>query len=393
VTAPGQTSIWALPWLHDVDWSFNRADKAHQLHGLHPYPARFVPALPRLLIERLSDPGDLVVDPFCGSGTTLVEALLLGRKAKGSDINPVALAVARAKTRRLSGGQVERLHSLAQLVSTRAGKLLASGALVLPDTWEPVSGRRFRGLRFWFDEYVARELTALKSIIDAEEDEGVRNVALMCFSSILVAVSHQDSDTRYVRRRKNTKEGDATKLFVRRLETASDALAAFSSSAASCGEVYDCDARSIDYLQPKTVQLVVTSPPYPNAWSYHLYHQNRILWLDGDPWLFKASEIGSHRAYSAKNGSDAADFEGDMARMFRCITPALTTNGRVVVVVGDSIVRGKAVRNDETVTSAAARAGLETIAGIDRSIDPRRKAFNPAIGKIRTEHVLVFRGA
>src|SRR4051794_39120016 len=79
-----------LDALGGVDWSFASEPPAHPLHGLHPYPAKFVPALPRILIELLSEPGDLIMDPFVGSGTALVEALLLGRRAIGGDLNPVA---------------------------------------------------------------------------------------------------------------------------------------------------------------------------------------------------------------------------------------------------------------------------------------------------------------
>lgn len=365
------------------------APPAHAVHSLHPYPAKFVPALPREIIRRLSEPGDLVVDPFCGSGTALVEAMLLGRRAAGSDINPVALTTARAKTTRLRSEQLMRLSAL--IVSLPASVLdVIAGDIGLPAAWMPVQGRRFRGLSFWFDEDVALELAAIRRVLDREPDALVREVALMCFSSIVVSVSYQDSDTRYVRRDKGTAAGDATKLLVRRLRAATEALGSLAEDVSESAEVHCCDARAIDYLEPESVRLVVTSPPYPNAWSYHLYHQNRILWLDEDPWAFKASEIGHHRAYSAKGGSGAEDFEEDMRRMFATIGPGLAPRGRVVVVVGDSIVRGEVIRNDGTVTAAASREGFELAIALNRVIDPRRKAFNPAIGKIRTEHILVF---
>ena len=60
-----------MPWIGHF-WTSRRL---HPVHSLHPYPAKFVPALPRRIIEALSDLGDLIMDPFAGSGTTLVEAL------------------------------------------------------------------------------------------------------------------------------------------------------------------------------------------------------------------------------------------------------------------------------------------------------------------------------
>jgi DNA modification methylase len=378
--------------LADVDWGFLEAPEAHAAHGLHPYPAKFVPALPRLVIQRLTDPGDLVMDPFAGSGTALVEALLQGRRAVGGDLNPVAVVTAQAKTARLTPEQLARLDEFADEIPDRTGAALARpSGLALPPDWEPTAGRRFRGLSFWFSETVALELAAIKAAIAAERDEACRSVLNMCLSSIVVSVSWQDSDTRYVRREKKIGQGYPTSLYVRRLAAARSALQQFSDEAHFSGRVVNADARHADYAEEKSVRLVVTSPPYPNAWSYHLYHQNRILWLDNDPWAFKAQEIGHHRAYSAARGSTATDFRDDMQKSMEAMRRALRPDGTAVVVVGDSVVRGALVRNDAVVAEAGTQAGLTHVATYNRSIDPKRKAFNPSIGKIKAEHILVFR--
>ncbi|MDF2697590.1 MAG: modification methylase, partial [Labilithrix sp.] len=72
-------------------------DRAH-VHGFHAYPARAHPVTVRRLIEDLVPEGGTVLDPFCGSGTVLVEAMLAGRATIGSDLNPIAILLARAKT-------------------------------------------------------------------------------------------------------------------------------------------------------------------------------------------------------------------------------------------------------------------------------------------------------
>lgn len=331
------------------------------------------------------------MDPFAGSGTALVEALLLGRRAIGGDLNPVAHVAARAKTTRLAPEQLFRLASAQVELSDRVEALLAAPSLLsLPSEWEPSAGRRFRGLKFWFSEEIALELSALKLACTAETDQDCRAVLDMCLSSIVVAVSWQDSDTRYVRRAKDLKPGQATSLFLRRLRDARGALGELTRETSSSAVVVRADARDAGYADEGSVRLVVTSPPYPNAWSYHLYHQNRILWLDEDPWEFKAQEIGHHRAYSARGGSDESDFQDDMRRSMAAMSIALRPDGYAVVVVGDSIVRGKLVPNDHVVIEAGSEAGLKHVAGYNRAINPKRKAFNPSIGKIRTEHILVF---
>lgn len=378
--------------LAGIDWAFLETPEAHALHGLHPYPAKFVPALPRLVIERLTEPGDLVMDPFAGSGTALVEALLLGRRAVGGDLNPVALVTARAKTTKLTTEQLARLDDARDQIPERVADALSKPEdLELPPHWDPTAGRRFRGLSFWFSREVALELAALKAAIAAEQDEACRAVLDMCLSSIVVAVSWQDSDTRYVRRAKTIEQGYPTSLYIRRLAAARKAIGQLSEQVLFSADVVESDARTADYAGENTVRLVVTSPPYPNAWSYHLYHQNRILWLDRDPWAFKAQEIGHHRAYSAANGAGEFDFKDDMQKSMEAMKRALRPDGLAVIIVGDSIVRGELVRNDSVVEEAGISAGLTLVVAYNRFIDPKRKAFNPSIGKIKTEHILVFR--
>jgi site-specific DNA-methyltransferase (cytosine-N4-specific) len=85
--------------LRSVAWDFAEARTGEGLHGIHPYPAKFIPQIPRALIE-LFHPGDAspVLDPFCGSGTTLAEAFLLGVNSIGVDLHPLATLIAKVKT-------------------------------------------------------------------------------------------------------------------------------------------------------------------------------------------------------------------------------------------------------------------------------------------------------
>ena len=67
-------------------------------HGLHSYPAKFIPHIPRWFLRKYSQTGATVLDPFCGSGTALVEANMVGMHALGVDINPLSPLLVRAKT-------------------------------------------------------------------------------------------------------------------------------------------------------------------------------------------------------------------------------------------------------------------------------------------------------
>ena len=88
----------AIAHLKKVDWSFTDDDTRFLGHDLHPYPAKFIPQLPGTVISMLSSRGDLVLDPFGGSGTTALETIRLGRRAVSFDANPVAALIGRVKT-------------------------------------------------------------------------------------------------------------------------------------------------------------------------------------------------------------------------------------------------------------------------------------------------------
>ena len=91
-----------------IDWDFKSANTREYTHGIHVYPARMVPQIARLLIKRFSEPRDLVLDPFCGSGTVLLEAAISNRNSVGVDINPLAALISKAKTNPLDPDVLKR---------------------------------------------------------------------------------------------------------------------------------------------------------------------------------------------------------------------------------------------------------------------------------------------
>lgn len=82
----------------NFDDSKNNSDFTH---NFHPYPAKFIPAIPRKAIEKLSKEGETIMDPFCGCGTTLVEAKILNRKSIGVDSNPLACLISKVKSTKI----------------------------------------------------------------------------------------------------------------------------------------------------------------------------------------------------------------------------------------------------------------------------------------------------
>ena len=130
---------------------FISRDQRAYTHGLHKYPAKFFPELPRWIVERYSQPGELILDPFMGSGTTNLEAMLRGRPSVGVDIDPFSRFLARAKTTPLPA------PDLAAAVADLTARL---------DQFDPAADvadiPEFPYRDNWFKPYVLRELAFIQ---------------------------------------------------------------------------------------------------------------------------------------------------------------------------------------------------------------------------------------
>ena len=392
VTAPYSHVIRKLT---ELDWNFTDANTGFLTHSIHPYPAKFIPQIPNTLIQELSSVGETVFDPFCGSGTTLVEALRLGRHAIGLDANPLSCLISRAKTARIEEIEMQLLCTLADEIE-RCGQQTTIASLPLfPELTIVNKAKRpsFDGVKDWFDEHVINELAFIKEKCLSLTNEKARQLALVAFSSIIVTVSRQDSDTRYVRRDKNIQPGDTYLRFSRALRDATHRAIEFSSEVDNKWQAQIFEANILDQPETGKVDLVVCSPPYPNAYSYHLYHRTRMLWLEMDQPTFKKVEIGSHRKYSQKgsNGATAETFKQELAVILSWLARLLYPNRYACFVIGDSILKGKTIENDQLLIEVARENGFVLEANITRNLQATKKYFNPAIGKIRDEHIVILR--
>ncbi len=384
--------------LEAADWDLASATTSYLTHNIHPYPAKFIPQIPNMLIQELSSVGDTVADVFCGSGTTLLEALQLKRHAIGVDANPLATLISRAKTTPLAASALEALaehrfsaERLAASIEPNAADLFSQGLPFKSRAWRPAADV----CETWFEPHVVEELAELRRLVDDVPNDTARTLCAVAFASIIVAVSLQDSDTRYVRRKKQIAPGGAVRKYLRQLQAAAAAaekLADVVEARFSCNVV---TANVLDAPELPPFDLVVTSPPYPNAFSYHLYHRTRLLWLGLDPAPFKAIEIGSHRKYSAKGPRRAtvATFATELQAIFRWLRTQMRHRGHVCFVVGDSTLAGQRVDNTSLVADAGADHGFVEHARIGRSIAATRKALNPKIGGIKTEQIVILQKA
>lgn len=363
-------------------------DKNTVTHGLHPYPAKFIPHIPRELIKAYSRPGETVWDPMCGSGTSLVEAALGGREAIGSDINPIAILASKAKTTPLTSRSRDEIRGL--LLRIRVNSTVWPGGR--PDR-RPVIPE-FHNREHWFSPRATHELGLILEDIESMETDGARQLALCAFSAIVVAASNQEGETRWRARPREHEPGAVLARFAAKLRASLVAAESYGRRARADVEVARWDARDPG-MPGRKVDLIVTSPPYANTHDYYLYNKLRMFWLGEDVKAVQEAEIGSRNRHSDR-GAEIGDYLEQMEKAMRQMQRALRHGGRMVLVIGDGMIRGTLYSMDHLIPPIAADLALR----LEEHFSFDHRLYNTALhngfettrtGKFT--HVLVFRKA
>ena len=358
-----------------VNWNFPQRVAHSGIEGIHPYPAKFIAELPRALLHALPiPPGTAVLDPFCGAGTTLAECQRRGLPSVGIDLNPVACLMARVKT----SPRPCDFKDLAATVVDRAQR--AMGASATP----PIPN-----IDHWFDRSIQRALVALTDAV-AHAPATHRHALRLAVSSIVVRVSRQESDTRYAAVTKDVNAEDVFSLF-RRAAFRLDDILAGRDYHLSHAQVFDADTLTFDptRIGATRIGMVITSPPYPNAYEYWLYHKYRMYWLGFDPIAVKAKEIGARAHFFKRNHHTADDFARQMQQTFAMIRRVLVLGGYACFVIGRSRIHGRIVDNARIVEEAA--EGFTRVFSTQRILSAHRKSFNLSHANIKTETVLILK--
>ena len=388
------------------DLSFQTpARHAHPLYALHPFAARFPYGLPGYFIDALTDRGDTVLDPMCGSGITLLEGWAAGRSVIGVDLDPLARRQAKARTTALDGTHVReagqaalrRADDLVEGLGSRRDPLEA----VKADMDSPT--REF--LDYWFFPETQRELACLTLAIREEPDADLRNLLEVIFSSTIVTKSGGVSRARDLAHTRPHRVSDKVprspiQLFANLVERAGDAYASIDRAAVGDGRVIAGDARSLP-LPDCSVDLIVTSPPYANALDYMRAHKFSLAWL-GDPipslTALRREYIGSESAGGSATGrwggslpatvADVVDRVGEadaaksrvLGRYFTDMAASISEMQRVlrpgsaaVIVVGASTMRGILVPTHECLADLATAAGFDVTGVAPRNLDRDRR--------------------
>lgn len=396
-----------------------------RVHGFHRWYGKLIPAIPAAAIASFTRRGDLVLDPFCGSGTVLVEARAAGRAARGHDVSPLATLLARVKS-----GAVDP----AVLAAAGERCLARAESDPAPDWRDDVPAMPNR--EHYHPDGVARDLVRLLRAARAEEDDGAREWLLACVSAINRDVSN--ADTRHVfpgvskRMKALIAEGWVGEPLVRmrralrdRLRAAGEAWDAMRDSPAAVVVQAPVEARPPD---PGSAALVVTNPPYVSSIRYVETFKLEAWWLGfvrsrGDMADLDTRCLGTERVEREPPPEDAIEalpspacrplvrdlarrgegrsaqvvrrYVEGLARALAATAASLAPGGHAVVKLAPSRLRGAVIPTPLACAEILVPHGLRLAGAVDDAYDPKSRSLTASrnwySGRMDSDALLVFR--
>jgi len=376
-------------------------NKTLPVHRWVPWIAGFGSSfVARALSDRLEYAGT-VLDPFCGVGTTLVEALLQGHEAIGFEINPYAVLASRVKT---------QAHTICD-------KSLENHSRSFSDFYyERVTGsytpqsqppKRFATRSPFYSPCVLRKVLIFCDFVETIDDEAVRDVFRLAFASRMVAFSNYSYEPSLGRRasagRQEIEDYDVGGELLRKLQEIVSDIRWFRearpTSTARARVVHDSFFAVRSHLEPECVDVIITSPPYLNNYHYNRNTRPHLYWLGladstedfrtleranfGTYWqtvrdlepvdlcfelprsrlpqqLEELRGLNAAKGVYGGNGwaNYAATYFNDCHRLVEAMRYALKPGGTALIVIGNSILQGIHLPTDQYLGEIAEAGGL-----------------------------------
>lgn len=371
----------ALARLFHVDAALARA----LTHGFHSYAGRMHPGIARGAVAQWSRPGGRVLDPFCGSGTVLVEAFAAGRASVGVDASPLAVQLAQVRSTTLGAEGRSRLVQVATEIATESAERARKRKRPESPIWAKDEFKRFH-------PHVALELLGLRELVMATPQDDIGRALRLCLSSLLVKFMRTGPEAPRDGETKRIGRGVPSRFLADRARELTGGLQALERRAqpgTPPPEVILGDARSYPKIASEQFDLVLSSPPYAGTYDYADQHAVRFTWLGLPGRVFRQNQIGER---SEGMGSAARDWIEDRKRWLSELARVLKPSGHALLVVGDGVVGGAPEDAVEAMADAAPSAGLRAVAWASQARPTRDRRLQEIFGgKPRREHLVLLR--
>jgi len=383
-----------------MNWDFCGENTEYLTHGLHKYPGRMPPQISRKLVKLFPSTSH-VLDPFCGSGTTLVEAILAGKQATGIDINPIAVLISRVKTTPLSSTKLRLAEKEALTSISQAVHDVRTGLRKYQPPFDP----REVNLYYWFSKEAADELGVISDYLLNEFDSDkhgkeVLNFFLLCFSNTVRAVGFQKPHEFKLHRAKNwnLKQVDVPCTFNEEVDRAKRYVLQLNKAIGKggCARVIRADLTQLEE-RIKPADLVITSPPYGDSKTtvaYGQFSRYPLLWLgynkedvysiderclgggyrrSNNPPSSKTlnKTLDRIRKRSKKRADTVERFFSDLSVGLRKIYDILNADAPACFVVGDRTVKGIHVPTHLVLVELGSNVGFTHFVTVERNISSK----------------------
>ncbi len=389
----------------DYSWDFRGEDTKPYTHGLHSYPAMFIPQLARRLILNCSQIGDTICDIFCGSGTALVESRLLGRNVYGVELNPLATLLAKVKTTPIKPDIIQKNYIT----------LLSKIKDYKPKKSELPS---FFNIDFWFKENVIYELTKIKKCINGIKNKDVRDFFLVAFSETVRAASNTRSGEfklfRIPKEKLKNYNPNVLLIFKKRLENSFKGMREFYNNVDNNTwvKVIEGDSTKRYDIKDESVDCIITSPPYGDSRTtvaYGQFSRLSLQWLDmvGDDDLqidrklaggtinskiennlqskSLARALSLIAEHNSKRAKEVLAFYIDLNKAMIQAHGILKNYKYFCVVIGNRTVKGVKLPTDFIVSELGENIGFHTVDIIVRNIPNKRMPLKNSPTNIQGE--------
>jgi len=344
-----------------INWDFKEADTKQFTHRIHTYPAMMIPQIARRLIYLYGKNAKTLLDPFMGSGTSLVEASLTNniKEAYGFDLNPLAYLISKVKTTPINP----------ELLETQLGKFNnTTGSANIP---------KFDNIEFWFKPKVIERLAILKSEINKIKDQDVKDFFLVCFSETVRDVSNtRNSEFKLYRMEKDKLERHNPDVFAEFIEIAQNNINGMKEYVKVIQNTKtipkNLSSTNELPLEPESIDLIVTSPPYGDSKTtvaYGQFSRLALQWLDYEDVASLDNRLLGGKAtkeievkinsptlkeiikkiadIDSKRAREVLSFYEDFDKCVIQLDRVMTKNGYVCFVVGNRTVKGINIPTDK----------------------------------------------
>ena len=337
-------------------------------HGFHTYPGRMHPQIARALLESETLEDAFVLDPFCGSGTTLVEAMLAGAKGLGNDIHPLAVRIARIKTSLWPEDGLVDLVAAARTIGEVAHERARSKAKTSNDRKAHPDEAK------WFQPHIRYELSNLLEGIGQVEYSRIQDALQIVLSSLLIKVSNRRSDSNEREVKPNLSRGFTSNFFLKRGEELTQFLREFREAVpeeTGSPRIRVGDARDLHWVNDQSVGLVITSPPYLGTYDYFSHQAIRTQILGIEDRGPRIKEIGS-RERGGRAGVEFAlrGWEDDLRDVLNELARVCKPGANAYFVIGTSRIGGERIENDKLLTRWAKDHGFRCMGIASQSVSP-----------------------